>query len=118
MLSKISIVSDIQQLQTDLDSLLDLSHRNQLSFNVCKFVFMTFHRKFNSEYNINGHSLSQPISCKDLGVILTNTLSRRQHYNMIISKAYNPLVSCTEYLRTHTVLRQENPSIYQLLELT
>ena len=47
---------------------------------------MTFHCKFNSEYNIN--SLSQSISCKDLGVILTSTLSWRQHYNMITSKAY------------------------------
>ena len=81
---------------------------------------MTFHRKLNSEYNINGHSLSQSTSCKDLGVIFTNMLSWRQHYDMITSKAYNlnPLVSCSEYLRTPTALRLENPSIYQSLELT
>ena len=72
---KISTVSDIQQLQTDLDSLSDWSLRNHLSFNVSKFVFITFHCKFNSEYNINGYSLPQSTSCKDLGVIFTNTLS-------------------------------------------
>ena len=85
---KISTVFDIQQLQTDLDSLLDWSLRNHLSFNVSKFVFMTFHCKFNSEYNINGHSISQSTSCKHLGVIFTSMLSWRQHYDMITSKAY------------------------------
>ena len=49
---------------------------------------MTFQYKFNSEYSINGHSLSQSTSCKDLGVIFNNTLSWRQHYDMITSKAY------------------------------
>ena len=52
---------------------------------------MTFHCKFNSEYNINGHSISQSIRCKDLGVMFTSTLSWRQHYDMITSIAYKSL---------------------------
>ena len=88
---QITTVSDIQRLQNYLNSLLDWSLRNHLSVNVSKFVFMSFHHKFNSEYNINGHILSQSISCKGLGVILTSTLSWRQHYDMITSKAYKSL---------------------------
>ena len=101
MPSKNSTVSDIQQLQTDLDSLLDWSHRNHLSFNVSSFVFMTFHRKFNSEY-INGHSPSQSISCKDLGGILTSTLSWRQCHDMITSKPYKFLgFLCRVFKNSH-----------------
>ena len=63
---------------------------------------MTFHRKFNSEYNINGHSLSQSTSCKDLGVIFTSTLSWRQHYDMITSKAYTFLgFMCRVFKNSH-----------------
>ena len=52
---------------------------------------MSFHRKFDSQYSINGHSLSQSSHCKDLGVIFSNTLSWREHYEMITSKAYKSL---------------------------
>jgi len=88
---QISTISDIDQLQCDLDSLLDWSLINHLAFNVSKFVFMTFHQKFNSELRINGNLLPHSISCKDLGVIFTNTLSWRQHYDTITSKAYKSL---------------------------
>ena len=90
-LRQISTISDIDQLQCDLDSLLDWSLINHLAFNVSKFVFMTFHQKFNSELRINGNLLPHSISCKDLGVIFTNTLSWRQHYDTITSKAYKSL---------------------------
>ena len=72
---QITTTSDTQQLQSDLDSLLNWSLNNHLSFNISKFVFMSFHRKFDSQYSINGHSLSQSSHCKDLGVIFSNTLS-------------------------------------------
>ena len=88
---QILTISDIDQLQCDLDSLLDWSLINHLAFNVSKFVFMTFHQKFNSELRINGNLLPHSISCKDLGVIFTNTLSWCQHYDMITSKAYKSL---------------------------
>ena len=52
---------------------------------------MSFHRKFDSQYSINSHSLSQSSHCKDLGVIFSNTLSWRKHYEMITSKAYKSL---------------------------
>ena len=88
---QITTTSDIQLFQGDLDSLLNWSLNNHLSFNISKFVFMSFHRKLDSQYSINGHSLSQSSHCKDLGVIFSNTLSWREHYEMITSKAYRSL---------------------------
>jgi len=49
---------------------------------------MSFHHKYNSEYTINSHTIPLSSSCKNLGIIFTNTLSWREHYEMIISKAY------------------------------
>ena len=88
---QITTTSDTQQFQSDLDSLLNWSLNNHLSFNISKFVFMSFHRKFDSQYSIHGHSLSQSSHYKDLGVIFSNTLSWREHYEMITSKAYKSL---------------------------
>ena len=50
---QITSTSDIQQLQNDLNSLSNWSINNHLLFNVSKFVFMSFHRKFNLEYTNN-----------------------------------------------------------------
>jgi len=78
--------SDIQQLQHDLNSLFNWTLNNHLSFNLSKFVFMSFHHKFSSLYNVNGHVISESSSCKDLGVIFTKSLSWREHYQMITAK--------------------------------
>ena len=32
-------------------------------------VLMNFHRKFNSTYNVNGHTFIESSSCKDLGIV-------------------------------------------------
>jgi len=52
---------------------------------------MSFHQSLLPEYRINNYSLPQSTSCKDLGVIITNTLSWTEHYYMITSKAYKSL---------------------------
>ena len=84
-------ILDIQQLQEDLNSLFNWTINNHLSFNLSKFVFMSFHRKFNSQYIINDHIINESPSCKDLGIIFTNPLSWRKHYEMISSKVYKSL---------------------------
>jgi len=66
--------ADIKCLQEDLNSVFNWSVHNLLSFNLSKFIFMSFHRKFNSEYTINGHTIKESSSCKDLGIVFTNTL--------------------------------------------
>ena len=52
---------------------------------------MSFHRQHNSTYNVNGYSIEESSSCKDLGIIITNSLAWQEHYNMISSKAYKSL---------------------------
>ena len=42
-------------------------------------------------YFMNDHIINESSSCKDLGIIFTNTLSWRKHYEMISSKAYKSL---------------------------
>ena len=76
-------ILDIQQLQEDLNSLFNWTINNHLSFNLSKFVFMSFHHKFNSQYIRNDHIINESPSCKDLGIIFTNSLSWRKHYEMI-----------------------------------
>ena len=88
---QITSTADINHLQEDLNSLSNWSINNLLSFNLSKFIFMSFHRKFTSKYVINGHTINESSSCKDLGIIFTNTLTWREHYEMISAKAYKSL---------------------------
>jgi len=53
----------IKCLQEDLNSVFNWSVHNLLSFNLSKF---SFHRKFNSQYTINAHTIKESSSCKDL----------------------------------------------------
>ena len=60
-------MSDAYELQDDLNSLLKWSIDNHLHFNVSKFVFIRFHPKFNTEYNIDGFNTPCSLAWKDLG---------------------------------------------------
>jgi len=82
--------ADIKCLQ-DLNSVFNWSVHNLLSFNLSKFIFMSFHHKFHSQYTINGHTIKESSSCKDLGIVFTNTLTWREHYEMISAKTYQTL---------------------------
>jgi len=56
-----------------------------------KFIFISFHCKFNSQYTINGHTIKESSSCKDLGIVFINTLTWQEHYEIISAKAYQTL---------------------------
>jgi len=69
---------------------------NLLSFNLSKFILWVFtvystvtHTV--SQYTINGHRIKESSSCKDLGIVFTNTLTWQEHYEMISAKAYQAL---------------------------
>jgi len=68
----IIFVVDVKYLLEDLKSLFNWSFNNFLSFT--KFIFMSFHRKYNSTYIANSHAINLSSSYKDLGIIFTNTL--------------------------------------------
>ena len=72
---QIHSMSDTYLMQDDLNSLLRWSIDNHLHFNVSKFVFIRFHPKFNTEYNIDGFNIPYSSVCKDLGIIFSNDLS-------------------------------------------
>ena len=72
---QINSMSDVYQLQDDLNSLLKWSIDNHLHFNVSKFVLIRFHPKFNTEYNIDGFNIPCSSVCKDLGITFSNDLS-------------------------------------------
>ena len=86
-----SALSRQTSITADLNSLSNWSINNLLSFNLSKFIFMSSHRKFTSMYVTNGHTINKSSSCKDLGIIFTNTLTWREHYEMIFAKAYKSL---------------------------
>ena len=76
---------DIELLQKDLNSLFNWSVNKLLSFNLAKFVFMSFHRRFNSTYNVNGHTI---IESKILALFLPTHLLGKITMKMISFKAY------------------------------
>ena len=102
---QITSTLDIEHLQEDINSLFNWSINNFLSFNLSKFVFMSYHRKFNSTYHVNGHLIDESSSCKDLGIIFTNSLTWQAHYEMM---PINLLAYCVGSSRTPIVPRPEN----------
>jgi len=69
--------------KTSVATLFDWTVNNFLSFNLSKFVFMSFHRHLNSSYNVNGYAITEFSRCKDLGIVFTNSLTWQDHYEMI-----------------------------------
>ena len=92
--------------------LIGLRTNNHLSFNLSKFVFMSFHRKFNSQYIINDYIINESSSCKDLGIIFTNSLSWKKHYEIISSKAYKSLGLLRRVLKDSHCPQARNPFTY------
>jgi len=67
------------------------SVNNHLRFSIPKFVFMRYHCKFQSEYSIDESVIPCSSNCKDLGIMFSDDLSWRLHYQNITSKAYKTL---------------------------
>jgi len=53
-------------------------------WSLCLWVFTV-----NSTHS--GHTIKESSSCKDLGIVFTNTLTWQEHYEMISAKAYQIL---------------------------
>ena len=77
------------QLQSDLDTLYNWSVVNNLSFNLNKFVHISFKHKHLATYHINDVLISPNGSHRDL------------HYQHILAKAYKTLGLIRHTLKTY-----------------
>ena len=80
-----------QLLQHDMNLLFDWSSRSYLCFNPIKCIHISFRANRITSYHLNEQAMPKPNSHHDLGVIISDDLSWRNHYTYILSKAYNTL---------------------------
>ena len=97
VLKSIFTTNDCSQLQMDLTSLEAWCNAWKLRLNQSKSTHLrlSFSNRTNSphncHYNIAGAQLQSVRSQRDLGVVISNTLSWQQHYTKLCQKAYNAL---------------------------
>lgn len=92
--SRISCVTDCENIQRDLDSLEMWCSTNGLSLNASKCYVMSYTRKKNPvlfNYIIQDCYLTRPDTVRDLGVVFDSSLSFRNHYESISNTAYKCL---------------------------
>ena len=78
------------ELQSNIDSMYKWSQFWQMDFNVIKCYIISFTRSKNPilfDYTMNGVPLQRVDEIRDLGVIITSSLSWNNHIDNIISKA-------------------------------
>ena len=79
-------------LQLDLDSLSLWSLTNRIAFNGAKCVMLSFsHGSAPPSHFISGVEIPLVKSTRDLGVLISDTLSWSDHIHLITSKAYKML---------------------------
>ena len=87
--------SDYISVQSDIDSLTEWSNEWKLHLNVNKCCHMSFSLLHEIEegltYHVDGVSLNNVDSYRDLGIIVTNNLSWSKHYQSLCGKAYRAL---------------------------
>ena len=80
--------SDRPSLQSDLNSLAAWSQQWNVCFNESKCNVVSFHPKNKpavANYSINSKALAVRSSHKDLGILMSDTLSWADHYHLISS---------------------------------
>jgi len=82
---------DHTKLQQDLDQLYTWSIDSDLLFGISKCIHLSFNNKSPTSYSLNGNTLPQLHSHRDLGIQISDNLSWECHYKHITSKAYRYL---------------------------
>ena len=84
--------SNTTDLQLDFDSLSLWSLTNNIAFNAAKSALLSFpHESVPSPHFISGMEIPMVSSTRDLGVLISDTLSWSDHIHRITSKAYKML---------------------------
>ena len=103
-------LSDYLHLQQDLNQLHTWTSDGDLLLSINKCVHLSFNNKTPTSYSVDEHSLPQLHSHHDLGLLLTDDLSWRNHYEHLASKAYKYLgllrraFSCCHSMRAKCIL--------------
>jgi len=79
---------DQQALQQDINQLLGWTFTSCLSFSPTKCVQLSFRATMNTTYYIDQDEIPELDSHRDLGIIISNNLSWKNHYSQISAKAY------------------------------
>ena len=90
----ISSVSDCLSLQSDLDQLSSWSSDWSLHFNEDKCAIVRYSTRQNPivfNYHINGKQLVTKMIHKDLGVLISDNLVWKEHYDHLLKRAYKTL---------------------------
>lgn len=91
---EIGSISDVLDMQTDLDSLLDWCGLNGLYLNLSKCIHVSYSRSRNpiqSVFRLGNYILEKTDTVTDLGVVFDSTMSFIPHINYIVPKAYSML---------------------------
>ena len=65
-----------------------------------------------TSYHLNERLIPELKSHRDLGVILSDDLSLRNHYTYILSKAYKTLNFCSPYFQVITLAINQNKAVH------
>ena len=97
--------SDYISVQSDIDSLTEWSNEWKLQLNVNKCCHMSFSSLHEIEegltYQVDGVSLNNVDSCRDLGIIVTNNLSWQNTINLYVVQL---IVLCSSFRETFLFL--------------
>ena len=105
-LNTIRSLTDTYDLQYDLDNVSLWSLRWKLFFNENKFVHIRFHSlnpNSSITYKINDRVIDRKSHHKDLGIFFNNNLTWTDHYDHIITKAYNALGLLRRTFKTNNI---------------
>ena len=102
-------------IQNDLMSLTHWSDNNHLSFNASKFVLLHLHKKFNSEYTIQGNVIPIPPVVKTLELIYLIIYLGGYIIKLLLLKPINHLAYYAVYFMILTILWQEKIHTFQSL---
>ncbi len=108
-------ISDIENFQSDINSILNWSKSNEISFNTKIFAHLSLgiyksSISMNHSYQIESMIIPRNSIHRDLGVGISTDLSWNSHYSTIIAKAYKSL---------HLIRRTfgRSPSVYARKQL-
>jgi hypothetical protein len=112
---QISSVTDVNELQEDLNAVQAWSSSNMMKFNTTKssmIVFSKNNNQFPCSYYLGDALLQQVSTIKYLGVYITSTLKWDAHINYILNKA-SRILGLLKY-----TIKDANPNIKKLAYLT